>query len=414
MGGAPADTGDGASRRIVALDALRGLAVAGIVPVNAIAFAMPGAAYYNPVAYRGDGPLDLALWTIAFLLIEDKFRTLFAMMFGAGVAILLDRAAPDRLRGHYARLAVLFAFGLVHATLFYSGDVLRLYAIAGLVLPLCVRWPVRWLWAGAVALVALHMGTGGYIAWGWVDYWWQVQTVPGTDPAPLAPAEAGFGADPAALARGLEIGRETLPERIARRMAAPAAALLAAGLFLPLTLAAMLSGIALWRSGLLAARWPIDRCRRLAWRLAVPALAALAGLAVLVHATGFAAVIVGTVALVWSAPFDLMLGIAIAAGAMAAFQRRGAADRLVLRLAAAGRMALSNYLATSVMLSAIFAIWGLGLFGMVGRSGTYAIAVLPIAAMLLWSGPWLDRFGQGPAEWLWRRLAGGRPRAVRR
>ena len=151
------------------------------------------------------------LWTLAFLLIEDKFRTLFAMMFGAGVAILLDRPSPDRLRGHCARLAVLFAFGLVHATLFYSGDVLRLYAIAGLALPLCVRWPARWLWAGAVALVALHLVAGGYIAWGWLDYWWQVQTMPGTDPAPLAPAEAGFGADPAALARGLEIGRETLP-----------------------------------------------------------------------------------------------------------------------------------------------------------------------------------------------------------
>jgi len=398
---APAPAGG----RIVELDALRGLAVVGIVLMNVFAFAMPGAAYYNPRAWGGDGPVERALWTLAFLLVEDKFRTLFAMMFGAGVAILLGRPGARRLRAHYARMAVLFAIGFVHATLLYSGDVLRLYAICGLLLPLCARWPARRLGLAAAVLVAVHMLAGGWIGWGWLRYWWQFATVPGTDPAPLTPAEAAFGADPAALARGLELGRESFADRVQRRLAAPGPALLAAGLFLPLTLASMLAGMALWRSGLLAARWAPTRAVRLAWWLAVPALVGLGALAALAHWSGFHGAVIGTSALVWSAPLDLMLGIAWAAMAMAWFQARGPSDATVARFAAAGRMALSNYLATSLILGFVFASWGLGLFGRSGRIGTYAIALVPIAAMLLWSKPWLARFGTGPAEWLWRRAA---------
>ncbi len=398
------DGGQAAAERIVALDALRGLAVAGIVLMNVFAFAMPGAAYYNPRAWGGDGLAELTLWTLAFLLVEDKFRTLFAMMFGAGVAIQFARPAP-RWRAHAARMAVLFAIGLVHATLFYSGDVLRLYALCGLVLPLCLKWPQRGLWIAAAALVLVHMVAGGWIGWGWLHYWWLMETVPGTDPAPLAPAEMAFGADPAALTRGLELGQESLAERIERRLASPVSALIAAGLILPTTLAAMLAGIALWRGGLLAARWPAARALRLARVLAAPSVLVLTALAALAHYSGFHGVVIGTNALVWSVPFDLALGIALAAVAMVWFCRRGSTDPLVARLAAAGRMALTNYLATSLILGFIFASWGLGLFGTVSRGQTYAAALVPIAAMLAWSQPWLARFGQGPAEWLWRRLA---------
>ena len=39
-----------------------------------VAFAMPPAAYYNPRAWGGDGPLELAIWAVSFVLVEDKFR----------------------------------------------------------------------------------------------------------------------------------------------------------------------------------------------------------------------------------------------------------------------------------------------------------------------------------------------------
>ncbi|OYX08067.1 MAG: hypothetical protein B7Z08_11020 [Sphingomonadales bacterium 32-68-7] len=395
----PSGTELPASARIRELDALRGLAVAGIVLMNVFAFAMHSAAYYNPRAWGGEGPLDLALWASSFVLVEDKFRTLFAMMFGVGVLILLGRPDRHRLRGHYARMAVLFALGWLHATVLYSGDVLRLYAFAGLVLPLAVGWSVRRLWLGAAVLMALHLAIGGYVAFGWLEYWWRWANETGVDPRPMLPAEYAFGADPEAIRIGLERGGEGFGERIARRLADPFGPLLAALMFLPSTLAAMLAGMALWRGGLLAGAWPARRAVPLGRTLAVIA---------------FNGVVVGANALLFSAPFDLALGIAWAALAMALFGRAGAGSAWLGRLAATGRLALTNYLATSVVLSAMYASWGLGLFGQTGRVATYGAALVPIALMLVWSPWWLARFRQGPAEWLWRSLAQGDALPLRR
>ena len=121
------------STRITELDALRGLAVIGIVWMNVYVFALPAQGYYNPTVWGpglGQGSdLDRIVWIISFVFIEDKFRTLFAMLFGAGCLILLERAKERPWRAHYARMAVLFIIGLGHAVLFASNDVLRSYAL---------------------------------------------------------------------------------------------------------------------------------------------------------------------------------------------------------------------------------------------------------------------------------------------
>jgi len=73
-------------------------------------------------------------------------------------------------------------------------------------------------------------------------------------------------------------------------------------------------------------------------------------------------------------------------------------------LAAAGRMALSNYILTSLILSFIFFGYGLGLYSSNSRAEAYLFACIPAAVILLWSKPWLDHFRYGPDEWLWRSL----------
>jgi uncharacterized protein len=91
-------------QRIPALDALRGLAVIGIVGMNALAFALPSPAYYNPLSFGGVGAADYWVWLGSFVFIEDKFRTLFAMLFGVGCLILLEKGcAPMRWRGWRCR-----------------------------------------------------------------------------------------------------------------------------------------------------------------------------------------------------------------------------------------------------------------------------------------------------------------------
>lgn len=407
----PADTSltvssSPAGGRVTALDALRGLAVAGIALMNVIAFSMPAAAYVNPRSYGGTGPLETALWALVFVAVEDKFRAIFAMLFGAGVAILLGKQLQGRLRGHYLRMAVLFAIGWLHSVLLANNDILRVYAVAGLVLPFVIQWRARTLFWLAAAIVAGQLAVSGYVAWGWLDYWYRLQTGVVTDLAPLAPAEMRFGTDPAMIADALDRGREAFSARIHRRLSDIWPPIMAVMSGLPSSLAAMFVGIGLWKSGLLAGSWTSRRTMRLFWWMAGLALPVLTVMATGIIASGFDAVVTASVALVWSAPFDLLLAIGWAALGMAAFQAGGTLTRL---WASAGRLALTNYLLTSLIFASLFASWGLGLFGEIGRVTAYGLCALPVAAMLIGSPLWLGAFRQGPAEWAWRSIAQGKP-----
>ena len=381
--------------RILALDALRGIAVIGIVWMNVHAFALPGPAYYNPLAYGTTGDADYRVWLGSFVFIEDKFRTLFAMLFGAGCLILIERGGEKPWRAHYARMIVLFAIGLVHATLLASNDVLRAYALAGLALPLLAGLSARALVAVSVGLLVVHLSLG-MTAFGGAMIDLATQRS-GSDA--LLFMERQFGRDPAAIAMLLEQGREGLDERIIRRTLGIPAQIATLVASLPLNLAAIALGMGLWRGGMLKGEWRTFHLQRLAAFAGLVAIPALLGLAGWMVAEGFPAALVGPVALVISAPFDTLLGVAYAALAMAFLTKDNAATRT---LAAVGRLSLTNYLMTSVILASIFAPWGLGLFGEVTRTQAFGLSFVPMIAMLLWSPPWVAKVGQGPFERLWR------------
>ncbi|MFL0355426.1 DUF418 domain-containing protein [Erythrobacter sp. GH1-10] len=383
------------TNRIIQLDALRGLAVIGIVWMNVYVFALPSQAYYNPVVWGGGTEADRLVWAASFVFFEDKFRALFAMLFGAGCLILLEKEAERPLRAHYARMAVLFAIGLAHSILLASNDILRAYALAGLALPLLAPLSHRALYAVAIGFVAVHVG-GGMVALGAavVDFYAGRM---GSDASLFA--ERNFGSDGPAVRYALELGREGFAERAIRRAGdIPAQLRIIAG-SIPINLAAMALGMALWKDRLLAREWRTFRMQRLAAICAIIALPALFGLALWVSSAGFPGALVGAVSLILSAPFDLLLALAYAALAMAFFSGSGAITRL---LAAVGRLALTNYLMTSFILAALFASWGFGLFGEVGRAHAFALSFVPILAMLTWSPAWLAKFGQGPLERMWR------------
>jgi uncharacterized protein len=73
-------------------------------------------------------------------------------------------------------------------------------------------------------------------------------------------------------------------------------------------------------------------------------------------------------------------------------------------LAGVGRMALSNYLAQSVICGVIFYGWGFGWHGEVGYAAQLLVVAAIWAAQCIWSPLWLSRFQFGPMEWLWRSL----------
>ncbi len=84
--------------------------------------------------------------------------------------------------------------------------------------------------------------------------------------------------------------------------------------------------------------------------------------------------------------------------------RAGLAAGLVERLAAAGRMAFSNYLMTSIITNLLFCGYGFGLYGQLSRFQQLGVVLGVWAFILIWSKPWLARFQYGPFEWLWRSL----------
>jgi uncharacterized protein len=293
---------------------------------------------------------------------------------------------------------VLFAIGLVHSVLLANNDVLRAYAMAGLFLPLLAGLSAQGLLSVALGLVCAHVALG-MTALGPPLLAFHVKHS-GSDA--LLWAERQFGSDPAAIAALLEQGREEWGERMARRAAGVPAQLGTLVAALPLNLAAISLGMGLWRGGMLRGEWQTFRLQRMAGLGALVGLPGLLLLAVWLVREGFPAAIVGPAALVLSAPFDMLLATTYAALAMAFLNKDGV---LAQRLAAVGRLSLSNYLMTSVILASIFATWGLGLFGEVTRWQAVAFGLVPVAGMLLWSPVWVARLGQGPVERLWRGAA---------
>ena len=393
------DQGRRALDRIDSLDAARGLAVCGIVLLNIYNFSMPPAAYFNPLAYGYTGPETMAIWALESIFAQDAFRAIFAILFGAGVAIAFERGST--LRGHLARMLILLIIGYVHATLLNNGDVLRLYALTGLLLPLLLRLSQRGLLVAIFMLAAVHLAGLGWFMWGWLRYWWDVQQGI-SDPAALAMWQAEFGVEPTAIQQGLVEGREALSERIARRAFLWQGPLIVLLVFLPQTLAAMLLGVWSWRSGLLRGDWDKARLRRFALRLALIALPPMIALCAAAFWSGFAGPVVGSTALVWSQPFAIMLGLAYIASLVAAFRAGSLRTGFGGRLAAAGRASLTNYVGASVVMAAVFHSWGLGLFGSVSRAGSTLVALAVIALILIVSPLWATRVGNGPLERLWR------------
>ncbi|GII55861.1 hypothetical protein Pth03_42500 [Planotetraspora thailandica] len=145
--------------RIAALDVVRGFALCGILIANVrpIANVDPSAVVGSPVGADRYG------WTGLF--VDQRFYPIFSLLFGVGFSLLLDSAAGRVTRPRLIllrRLAVLLGLGLVHLLLLWQGDILTVYAAAGLVVLLPSTWLPRWAVAAlAAALIAIALLIAG-------------------------------------------------------------------------------------------------------------------------------------------------------------------------------------------------------------------------------------------------------------
>jgi len=153
--------------RLPLLDAVRGMAVVGILHANLMSFfgadmLEAGARRALPLSATGGAVLFAIDW-----LVEGKFYSIFSMLLGAGFALQATVAARERRAGFAGffrrRMLVLLAIGAVHMFGVWSGDILMLYGVMGLLLPWLWRWPARARLTLMALLFAVPLMTHGLV-----------------------------------------------------------------------------------------------------------------------------------------------------------------------------------------------------------------------------------------------------------
>jgi len=384
---------------------VRGVAVLGILAINVTGFWGPTLSSFSP-AIPAPEPGGAAWFAFAFVVFEGKMRALFTLLFGASMLLFVEAAQRRGASGELMqvrRLLWLALFGYAHYLLLWWGDILFPYALCGLVALAMRRLSPAAL---AIAGLTLFVVSHGMNAIG---------DLPGI--AAEQRVLAGHGS-PAEVAEQVgmiaRIAAENLSDiRILNAGFGDAVRLrLSTAPFLPFetatitfteTLPLMLLGMALLRTGFFTGGWSERTLRRIAWGgigLGGGLTVALLGW-VMEH--GFPPRAMFAAINDLSALPHLLMAMGYAAVLMLAWPHISA-SATGQALAAAGRCAFTNYLGTTILMTALFSGWGLGLGPELPRGWLPAFVLLGWAAMLAWPRWWLGRFGTGPLETLWRRL----------
>ena len=371
---------------MVLVDLLRGAALLGILAVNVWFFASSSlrVGELDPAFAAG---ADRLAYGLVVLLFATKSYLLFAFLFG--YSFVLQEESAERATAAFGprmrrRLLGLIVLGLIHGIVLFPGDILLTYGVLGFFL-LAMRGaePAALVRRGvAVTLsAAVLLGFLGLVAWA------AAGTAPDSASADAAQAASAVRGSPS----------DVLAANAAEYVSALASILFVQAL--P-ALGAMLVGMAAGRVRYFA---DAQRLRR-DWqrvRIAAP-LIGLSGAAAFTWAAlsdDPAALLVGFAITTATAPF---LTATYMAGLVAWW--RASPNLAVLRgVAAAGRLALTNYLAQSVVLSLLFSGYGLALMDQVTAVQTVAIVAVVYAVQVLISAWWLQRHRYGPAEWVLRR-----------
>lgn len=384
------------NKRIQSLDLLRGFALLGILIMNIISFSNVGVGYINPTAGAGIEGINGWIHGISHLFADTRFMSIFSILFGAGIILFsgnLEKKGLSAGRYFYPRMFWLLLFGLAHAYLIWSGDILVAYAICGCFAFLVLKWSNRSLYILGSILFCIPF------LMNFLNYLF----------TPIAELNEQFEAFFIPTAE--RIARETnaylssyLGQMDYRMMAAME---LQTFVFAIETfwraLSMMILGMILYRGGILSGTASTSTYRKMV----------IGGLGSGLVISGYG--LYQSYAHEWSAGYVMSMGSALTyissilvamgyIGVVMIWSKSDWANGLKNRLMAAGRMAFTNYIGMSVICIFIFYGHGLGLFGTMNRAEQWII-VLVIWALILILSPWyLARFGQGPLEKLWRRL----------
>lgn len=390
------------SERIKALDLLRGVAVLGILIMNIQSFSMPGTAYINPMSYGDMTGANEWVWILSHVFGDQKFMTLFSVLFGAGIILITNKAESKSASAkgiHYRRNFFLLIFGIIHGHLIWSGDILFIYA-------LCAFW-VYWFRNKSaktlfiVGLVVISVHSILYLFAGFSMEHWPQEAIEGNKTA--WESSVAYNQKEIAAFTG------TWGEQIAKT--SEQAIFFETFLFLTIFIwragGLMLVGIALYKWGVITGAKSIAFYKKtwlINWVIGLPIV--IYGVwQNFEHAWAFEfSMFIGSQFNYWGSLF-VSMGIL---SAVMIWAKSGGFDWLKSRLEAVGQMALTNYLMQSILCTFIFYGMGLGLFGSIERTDQIGIVLAVWMIQILWSKTWLEKYRFGPFEWLWRSMTYGK------
>ena len=418
--------------RIDSMDIARGFALLGILSANIAAYSEPIGRYFEAAAPAGEGRLGVVLHQFMHIVFQAKTYPLFCTLFGMGLALQQLRArATGRSSGwlQARRLVILALFGVLHIVFFWSGDILLTYAVVGLAVFWALRFTVRRLMVGAMILLLVSALLGGIFsfAMGGGD------SKPGEHPAAMwvpppvgttfeegSPVKHVFAAmqrqeprfkgpqDPAWM------DAEAVAFRDGPYSAAVAMRLLnyAGYIFAMIFGCWQLAALMLIGSVLVQTRFLAPERRAWQWRMV--AAAALIGFPAS-FLFNWMAVNSGALPRTLAAMAGKFTYPLISLGYLAAWAliaNAGLLRSLTRLLAAAGRMALTNYLTHTLVCAFVFQHWGLARFGSWSVPEMMGLVAALFGSQLIVSALWLSVFRFGPLEWVWRTLAYLRPQPM--
>lgn len=384
--------------RMTVVDALRGFSLAGIVIVHMVENYSGGPLPEGAMSGAEQGILDQVVNFFCLLFLRGKFFALFSFLFGLSFYIQMD--SGHRQNGHFGyrfawRLMLLFVIGFVHH-LFYRGDILTVYALVGLFLIPFYRIP-----SGIVLGVAtiLFLGVPRFLlyAMGQAPGLLLSDLINPDNPVIVAYYETLRSGSIWEVFRSNAWSGQVM--KMEFQLGVTSRAYLTFAFFL---LGLWFGRIGYFRRFLQLAK----QTRRALW-------ISLLGLLVFTLLAGLVFMQLGPDpnfysgwAMAGLTILDLgnlaMTGIILCGFVL--LYRLPAPQKVLNRFAPFGRMALTNYVAQSVIGTFVFYGWGLGLLGHMRNSYAFLLALLIICFQMLLSRWWLKRFRYGPLEWAWRSL----------
>jgi len=390
------------TNRIQSIDLLRGIAILGILIMNIQSFAMPSAAYNNPLAFGDLTGLNKMTWILSHLFADQKFMSIFSILFGAGIILITEKKelfTGSSLKLHYTRNLILLLIGLLHAHLIWYGDILVAYALCSfIVYPLRKLSPKKLLITGLL-IVSVPSFLNGFFQF----------SLPYMPASELQDLRLDWAPTNELIEQEITAFTGSISSQI--KINSQQALFLETFVFLIQFLwragGLMLVGMALFRWGVLSA----ERSRSFYLKSAFYSLI-----------IGFPIVIYGiymNFTMNWDFQYSMFTGsqfnywgsLFVAYGYISLIMVFAQSDNyytMKKHLASIGQMALTNYILHSFIGVLIFFGIGFGFFGKIDRSLQILIVGIIWIFQYLTSEKWLNSYKFGPLEWVWRSLTYGK------